>query len=111
LDGNILIELLVRTDKLLVEPHGCHQKSGDADPHAVMKPTPDLSHITEETYLEVYEPAGLPLSYSINAIVEDTFILLDALEQDIPRLRALSSQKSSSSIVVEIGCPTLRDNC
>jgi hypothetical protein len=78
--------------------------------NAVMKPTPDLSHITEETYLQVYEPAGLPLSFSINVIAEDTFILLDALEQDIPRLRAFS-QKSSSLIVVEIGCPTLRDNC
>jgi len=23
-----------------------------------MKPTPDLSHIPEETFVEVYEPAG-----------------------------------------------------
>ena len=36
-------------------------------------------------------------------MIEDTFILLDALEHDIPRLRQLSSQKTSLPIVIEIG--------
>ncbi|GBE78428.1 S-adenosyl-L-methionine-dependent methyltransferase [Sparassis latifolia] len=42
-----------------------------------MIPTPDLSHLTKEDYEHIYEPA------------EDTFILLDALEQDAQKLRDL----------------------
>lgn len=78
-----------------------------------MKPTPDLSHIAKETFLQVYEPAGpsSPLSLLLEAIlipclVEDTFILLDALEKDIPRLRELSSKKNSVPCVIEIGYAT-----
>jgi len=43
-----------------------------------MLPTPDLSHLTKLDYDTVYEPA------------EDTFILLDALEQDADNLRSLN---------------------
>ena len=48
--------------------------------------TPDLSHLTRRDYLQVYEPA------------EDTFCLLDALEQDADRLRVAQPR-----LVVEIG--------
>ena len=34
-----------------------------------MKPTPDLSHIPEETFLEVYEPAG-PFSQILLLILD-----------------------------------------
>ena len=70
-----------------------------------MLPTPDLGHILPETYLKVYEPAGpsLPLT-SILTSPEDTFILLDALEKDIPLLRALTPPLP---LVVEIGSPHL----
>ncbi|QRV90992.1 S-adenosyl-L-methionine-dependent methyltransferase [Ceratobasidium sp. AG-Ba] len=51
-----------------------------------MIPTPDLSHLTKEDLLRVYEPA------------EDTFLLLDALEQDADYLR-----ERKPTICVEIG--------
>ncbi|SAM01838.1 hypothetical protein [Absidia glauca] len=51
-----------------------------------MIPTPDLSHLTSEDYEKVYEPA------------EDTFLLLDALEQDQQQLQSLQP-----SICLEIG--------
>ncbi|KAG9051569.1 hypothetical protein FS837_004079 [Tulasnella sp. UAMH 9824] len=51
-----------------------------------MIPTPDLSHLTKEDYKHVYEPA------------EDTFILLDALEQDADYLKSLSPR-----LCLEIG--------
>ncbi|PWN32864.1 S-adenosyl-L-methionine-dependent methyltransferase [Meira miltonrushii] len=53
-----------------------------------MIPTPDVSHLTSLPYLNhVYEPA------------EDTFALLDALEQDADKL-----QNQNPRLVVEIGC-------
>ncbi|KAJ6604266.1 S-adenosyl-L-methionine-dependent methyltransferase [Mycena vulgaris] len=51
-----------------------------------MIPTPDLSHLRAEDYEHVYEPA------------EDTFILLDALEQDADQLTSMRPR-----ISLEIG--------
>ncbi|KAG6910553.1 hypothetical protein DXG01_009503 [Tephrocybe rancida] len=51
-----------------------------------MIPTPDLSHLTAKDYDHVYEPA------------EDTFLLLDALEEDEQELKALRPR-----ISLEIG--------
>ncbi|KAL1927086.1 hypothetical protein VTP01DRAFT_5049 [Rhizomucor pusillus] len=51
-----------------------------------MIPTPDLSHLTSQDFDKVYEPA------------EDTFLLLDALEQDESWLRSLRP-----TICLEIG--------
>jgi len=51
-----------------------------------MIPTPSLSHLSRADYEHVYEPA------------EDTFILLDALEQDAERLKGICP-----TICLEIG--------
>ncbi|EIN13669.1 hypothetical protein PUNSTDRAFT_117379 [Punctularia strigosozonata HHB-11173 SS5] len=51
-----------------------------------MIPTPDLSHLTSKDFDEVYEPA------------EDTFLLLDALEEDVSNLKQLNPR-----ICLEIG--------
>lgn len=51
-----------------------------------MIPTPDLSHLAAKDYEHVYEPA------------EDTFLLLDALEEDEKELKDLHP-----SISLEIG--------
>lgn len=51
-----------------------------------MLPTPDVSHLSKKDFLEVYEPA------------EDTFCLLDALEQDSEKLKSAEIR-----LVVEIG--------
>ena len=75
-----------------------------------MIPTPDLSHLTKEDYESVYEPAGTGLlCYVINeelhdshemcvVLTEDTFILLDALEEDSQELQGMKPQ-----ICLEIG--------
>jgi release factor glutamine methyltransferase len=51
-----------------------------------MIPTPDLSHLTRHDLEQVYDPA------------EDTFLLLDALEQDAEALR-----KEQPLICLEVG--------
>ncbi|KAK0465245.1 S-adenosyl-L-methionine-dependent methyltransferase [Desarmillaria tabescens] len=51
-----------------------------------MIPTPDLSHLTSADYESVYEPA------------EDTYLLLDALEQDADRLKGLNG-----AVCLEVG--------
>ena len=52
-----------------------------------MIPTPDIGHLRQPKYRDnVYDPA------------EDTFALMDALEQDIDALKALDA-----SLCVEIG--------
>ena len=55
-----------------------------------MLPTPDLTHLGEEDYEHVYEPA------------EDSFALLDALQNDRSMLRSLFA----CPLVVEIGSGT-----
>ncbi|BFZ63710.1 S-adenosylmethionine-dependent methyltransferase [Saitoella coloradoensis] len=56
-----------------------------------MLPTPSLSHFTEDDYEHIYEPA------------EDTFILLDALEQDADMLRNIRKDGEGLPLCVEIG--------
>ncbi|QRW19022.1 S-adenosyl-L-methionine-dependent methyltransferase [Rhizoctonia solani] len=69
-----------------------------------MIPTPDLSHLTKDDFIRVYEPAGLYQHGNINSeldiymLSEDTFLLLDALEDDADHLRSLKP-----SVCVEIG--------
>lgn len=55
-----------------------------------MLPTPDLSHLNSSDYDHVYEPA------------EDSFALLDALENDISLLRSLHTLP----MILEIGSGT-----
>ncbi|EEB08779.1 prorein methyltransferase Mtq2 [Schizosaccharomyces japonicus yFS275] len=52
-------------------------------------PTPNTDHLSEKQFWDVYEPA------------EDTFALLDALEEDAEELR--EKYKNALPIVVEIG--------
>ena len=52
-----------------------------------MLPTPDLRHLTEEDYLDVYEPA------------EDSFALLDAIQND----RTMLNSFFQCPLVLEIG--------
>lgn len=52
----------------------------------LMISTPDTSHLSKEDFVHVYEPA------------EDTFCLLDALEQDADLLR-----RAKPRLVIEIG--------
>ncbi|PWN52429.1 putative methylase [Violaceomyces palustris] len=61
-----------------------------------MIPTPSLSHLTKEDYRKVYEPA------------EDTFALLDALEEDAERITSQKVNRAPDSsgkgkLCVEIG--------
>lgn len=55
-----------------------------------MLPTPSLSHLTEDDYDKVYEPA------------EDSFALLDALQNDIDLLQTIAEYP----LVLEIGSGT-----
>ena len=64
-----------------------------------MIPTPNLDHISSKDYEHVYEPAGKLIksllfdyknannSNSKSILLEDTFLLLDALEKDAEFLR------------------------
>lgn len=70
-----------------------------------MIPTPDLSHLTRKDYDLIYEPAGTKPHTSCTMhphtfppIVEDTFVLLDALEKDVDELKKLQP-----SICLEVG--------
>ena len=75
--------------------------------YTTMIPTPDLSHLTRKDYDLVYEPAGKKTTHPIQSIphififppmVEDTFILLDALEKDADELKKLQP-----SVCLEVG--------
>jgi release factor glutamine methyltransferase len=68
-----------------------------------MRPTPDLSHLTKEDYGRVYEPAGMSPKHLIISncscrSIEDTFLLLDALEKDAQSMKA-----QNPAICLEIG--------
>jgi len=70
-----------------------------------MIPTPNLSHLTAKDYDHVYEPAGSSFKIrlkcwfnNMDVLTEDTFILLDALEEDAKELQALKP-----SVCLEIG--------
>lgn len=71
-----------------------------------MIPTPDLSHLTQEDFKHVYEPAGVFFRHCRKRIgltvdkktSEDTFLLLDALEHDAEELLALHP-----TVCLEIG--------
>ncbi|KTW31489.1 hypothetical protein T552_00132 [Pneumocystis carinii B80] len=54
-----------------------------------MLPTPKLSHLRQKRFQQVYEP------------FEDTFILLDALEQDLDLLRKNSSGSGCVSVFLQ----------
>jgi len=60
-----------------------------------MIPTPDLSHLKRQDYEHVYEPAGLRIFFllsnqeKLTIPQEDTFVLLDALEQDSEALKRI----------------------
>lgn len=75
-----------RSDLIFLRP-------GEQSTVRQMFPTPSLAHLTPSDYKQVYEPA------------EDTFLLLDALEQDVELLTSSSSAASPSlpRLVVEIG--------
>jgi release factor glutamine methyltransferase len=77
-----------------------------------MIPTPDLSHLRPEDYEHVYEPAGKS-SQSLKMIqqiplLEDTFILLDALEQDAEQLKSISPRISLEIGLVHLQCNLLQ---
>lgn len=67
-------------------------------------PTPNISHFTESDYEHIYEPAGKvarslsQLDTGDDPVLEDSFILLDALELDAQDLRRMNP-----SVCVEIG--------
>jgi len=74
-----------------------------------MIPTPDLSHLTDEDYNVIYEPAGVykgtfwyqqkrRISKSLFSFTEDTFLLLDALESDADDLKM-----SRALVCLEVG--------
>lgn len=67
-----------------------------------MIPTPDLSHLTRHDLEQVYDPAGnymdMDSTLTLSYLLEDTFLLLDALEQEVEELR-----KEHPLICLEVG--------
>lgn len=56
-----------------------------------MFPNPDLSHLNSKDYDSVYEPSGNITILKINSyhMIEDTFLLMDALEEAVNDLRTM----------------------
>lgn len=71
-----------------------------------MIPTPDLSHLKHSDYDVIYEPAGnMPIIFirnihisTVSKTIEDTFLLLDALEADAESLKS-----SNPLVCLEVG--------
>ena len=71
---------------------------------ACYQPLTSLIYTKKPTSKSTNQPVPLPLLPSLTS-PEDTFILLDALENDIPLLRTLKTPSRPIPWVVEIGSP------
>lgn len=70
-------------------------------------PTPDMTHLCAIDFQKVYEPSGKRITCCCTVVVivncfcffpEDTFLLLDALEDNIGEFKAIKP-----SLILEVG--------